>query len=157
MPYHHVIAKLAGAEKGLCLFSDLSTSELKRRFIVCYEKGESFFSGNDLISPADLRSVQIVRTAHPEAEEREAINRQSLAQIDEMNRSGSDLFFLSLGSGYEPADIALAGEDVTRSFISGPPGTRAYRSANMRRIVGWVGTIVATVLAAGVVKWLGWL
>jgi hypothetical protein len=154
MAYHHVVSKIGPGDKFRVLFSDLSLEELKRRFIAAYERGTSFFSGNDLISPSDLRSVQIIKTARTEQEERESINKASLARIDEINRS-SGIMFISGGSGYDPEDIAEAGEDVTHSLIKGPPGFKKGKWSKPVRALAWVAGIVATIIAAGIIKWLG--
>jgi hypothetical protein len=152
MTYHHVIAKVGAEEQFRCLFSDLSTTTLKQKFIIPYDKGTSFFSGGDLISPNELRSLLIIRTKSKEEVERVELNRISRANIEEINRS-SPIMFISVGSGYDPVDIAEAGEDVTHFFIKGPPG---YKSGQWTPI-GWIASIVAAVVAAGVVKWLGWV
>ncbi len=156
MTYHHVIAKVGSEDKYRSLFLDLSASELSEKFLTPYEKGVAFFSGNDLISPSELRSVQIIRTERNEEAERDELNRISLAQIDEINRSGS-VTFISAGSGYFPEDIADAGEDVTRALIKGPPGHKAGRWAPSLLVFGWIAGIAATVAAAGLVHWLGWV
>ncbi len=62
----------------------------------------------------------------------------------------------SLGGGYDPEDIAEAGEEVTHSFIKVLPGFKANRWSPSLKVVSWVGGIVAVVAAAGLVKWLGW-
>jgi hypothetical protein len=157
MPYHHVIAKTASSDEFRALFSDLSADALQERFITPYERGTSFFSGNDLISPSDLRSVQIVRTQQLDQIERDEINRIDRAKIDEINSSSDGVFFLSIGGGYEPQDIAQAGEDVTHTFIKGPPGFKAGRWAPSMKAFGWIAGIVATVIAGGLAKWLGWV
>lgn len=156
MTYHHVIAKVGQSDKFRILFADLSLADLKKRFIAPYERGRSFFSGNDLVVPSDLRSVQVVRTAHAEQDERERINQESLAQIDKINRESTGVVFISPGSGYDPEDIAEAGEDVTHSVIKGPPGFRAGKWGNPAKVLAWIAGIVAVVIAAGVIKWLGW-
>lgn len=156
MSYHHVIAKTASNDEFQIIFSDLSVAALQENFISPYERGMSFFSGNDLISPSDIRSVQIVRTQQLDQIEREKINRIERANIDEINSSGQGLFFVSIGGGYEPQDIAQAGEDVTHTFIKGPPGFKAGRWAQSTKAIGWFATIIAGVVAAGLVKWLGW-
>ena len=76
------------------------------RFVKPYEKGNPFFSGNDLISPNDLRSVQIIRTERQNEVERDEINRKDRERIDRLNNSDSGVFFVSIGGGYEPQDIA---------------------------------------------------
>ena len=156
MTYHHVIAKIGQNDKVRVLFSDLSLADLKKRFIAPYERGISFFSGNNLVAPSDLRSVQVVRTERTGGEERERINNESLAQIDKINRESDGLVFISPGSGYDPEDIAEAGEDVTHSVIKGPPGFRAGKWGASTKVLAWVAGIIAVVVAAGVIKLLGW-
>lgn len=140
MKYHHVIAKIGANDKFRILFADLSAADLKTRFIAPYERGSSFFAGNDLVAPRDLRSVQIVRTERAEQEERERLNKESLARIDEMNRESTGVVFISPGSGYEPEDIAEAGEDVTHTVIKGPPGFRADKWSTPQEC--WRGLLV---------------
>ncbi|NTU49728.1 MAG: hypothetical protein HGA87_02330 [Desulfobulbaceae bacterium] len=156
MPYHHVIAKLVSEDKFRCLFSDLSVLELRQNFVAPYEGGKSFFVGNDLISPLDLRSIQIVCTESPDQIERDEINRVSRERINEINRS-SGIFIVSIGGGYAPQDIAHAGEDVTHTFIKGPPGFKAGQLAHSVKVLKWIGGIIAAVIAAGIAKWLDWV
>lgn len=108
MSYHHVIAKVGTEEKSRELFTDLTVAELSERFVKPYEKGTSFFSGNNLISPNDLRSVQIIRTERKNEVERDEINRKDRERIDQLNNSSSSVFIVSVGRGYEPQDIAEA-------------------------------------------------
>lgn len=157
MPYHHVIAKVGTEEKFRVLFTDLAVEELSEYFVKPYEEGTSFFSGNDLISPNDLRSVQIIRTEHKNEVERDEINRKDLESIDRLNNSSPYFSIISVGRGYEPQDLAEAGEDLTHTFIKGHPGFKAGRWGLSIKAIGWVGGIVAAVVAAGIVKWLGWL
>lgn len=157
MPYHHVIAKIGAEEEFRELFTDLTVEELGERFIKHYEKGNPFFSANDLISPNDLRSVKIIRTERRNEVERDEINRKDRESIDRLNASDSGVFFVSIGVGYEPQDIAEAGEDLTHTFIKGHPGFNAGRWGPSIKVIAWVGGIIATVVAAGIVKWLDWL
>jgi hypothetical protein len=157
MSFHHVIAKVELEDKPRVLFADLSAAELKERFLGPYEKGRAFFSGNDLISPSALRSVQIIQTDRSSEAERDEINRKDRENIDRLNNSSPGVFFVSLGGGYEPQDIAQVGVDLTHDLIKGPPGFKAGTWDPSKRALAWVGGIVATVVAAGVVKWLGWL
>lgn len=157
MTYHHVIAKVGAQDKFRCLFSDLSSEALHERFIKPYEKGHSFFSGNDLISPADLRSIQIILTTRTDQIERDEINRKDREHIDELNRSSDGIFIASIGGGYAPQDIAEVGKDLTHELIKGPPGYKQSHWALSQNAIGWISGIVASVLAAGLVKWFGWL
>lgn len=157
MPFFHVIGKASSEDKFSCLFSDLSSEDLTKKFVAPYEKGEKFFSGNDIYSPADLRSIKIIKTAQTDQVERDKINRKHLEEIDKINRSGQHAFFISTGGGYEPEDIAEAGEDVTHSLIKGPPGFKAGKFGAPLKAASWIGGIIATVVAAGIAKWLGWV
>ena len=157
MPYYHVIAKVGTEEKFHILFTDLTVEELSARFVKPYEQGTTFFSGNDLISPNDLRSVQIIRTERENEVERDEINRKDRESIDRLNNSSSGVCIVSVGGGYEPQDIADAGEDLTHPFIKGHPGFKTGRWEPSIKVIAWVGGIVATVAAAGIVKWFGWL
>ena len=157
MPYFHVVAKTTSGDKYSCLFLDLSQEDLMRKFVRPYENGKKFFSGNDIYSPADLISIKIIKTARTAQVERDEINRKHREKIDETNRSSQYAVFISLGGGYEPEDIAEAGEDVTHSFIKGPPGLKAGKFSAPLKAVGWIGGIVAAVAAAGIAKWLGWV
>lgn len=157
MSFHHVIAKVGTNDKPRVLFADLSADALKEKFVRPYEKGQAFFSGNDLISPANLQSVQIIRTDRSEETERDEINRKDRENIDRLNNSSPGVFFVSVGGGYEPEDLAEVGVDVTHDFIKGPPGFKSGKWEPSKKALAWIGSIVATVVAAGVVKWLGWL
>lgn len=156
MSFHHVIAKVGSEDKPRVLFADLSVDKLKERFVGPYEKGQAFFSGNDLISPNDLRSVQIIRTDRSSETERDEINRKDRESIDRRNDSSSGVFFVGLGGGYEPQDIAEVGVDLTHDLIKGPPGFKVDKWEPSLKAIAWVGGIIATVAAAGIVKWLGW-
>jgi hypothetical protein len=113
MTYHHDIAKIGAQDKFRCLFSDLSSEALHESFIKPYEKDQSFFSSNDLISPADLRSIQIVQTTRTGQVERDEINRKDRAHLDELNRSSNGIFIANISGGYAPQDVAEVGKDLT--------------------------------------------
>lgn len=157
MSYFHVVAKRASEERYRSPFFDLSEADLMKLFVHPYEQGKAFFSGNDLISPSELSSIIIVKTANESDVERAEINRKSLERIDEINRSNDGPVFISAGSGYDPEDIAEAGEDVTHAYIKGEPGYKADRFAPPLKVAAWVGGILATVIGAGIIKWLGWV
>ena len=156
MSFYHVIAKTDPEGKFRCLFSDLTEDSLKEKFIKPYERGITFFSGNDLFSPSDLISVKIVQTQRTEQIERNEIYLKDREHIDEINRT-SELIFVNIGRGYEPEDIAQAGEDVTHTFLKGPPGFKPGKFSTSAKVLGWIASIIATIVAAGAIKWLGWV
>jgi len=157
MSYYHVIAKIGKDENFHILFTDLTVEELSKNFVTPYKKNNPFFSGNDLIQPNDLQSIQVIRTERPNEDERNEINRKSQEHINRINDSYGDIFLVSPGRGYSPQDIAEVGEDVTKTFIKEPPGFKARSSEPLMKILAWVAGIIATVFTAGIVKWLGWL
>lgn len=160
MAFHHVLATLGREEKVRMLFADLTSEELAQRFIKPYEQGKSFFAGNELISPYDLRSIHIIRTQRSDKAERDDINRKEREAIDRFNMSGSGLVVISAGAGDEPREIAGVGEDLTHTLIKGPPGFRAKRWQGVpgafKSMWGIVATIIGTVVSAGIVWWLKW-
>lgn len=157
MAYYHLIAKVGSEERCRELFTDLTEKELTDCFVRYYEKGDSFFSGNNLISPYDLRSINIIRTLRKNEVEWDEINRNYCERINRLNNPDDGLFVIDLGRGYEPQDIADAGEDLTHTFIKGSPGFKAGRWKPWQKVFAWVAGIVATIIAAGIIKWLGWV
>lgn len=157
MTYHHVIARVGDEAKSRVLFEDLSAKDLRKHFLKPYWKGKQFYSGSDLISPGDLRSLKIIQTNRTGDEERSEINRKDLRSIDRHNRSSPGVVFISVGRGFDPDDIAGIGFDVTAKLTKGPPGGRVGLFGVPWAVVGWGGGILGAVIAGGILKWLGWL
>jgi hypothetical protein len=153
--FYHVLGAI-GDRKTEVLFSDLTAKELRKQFVVPYKRGRTFFAGTSVVAQAELRKVRIIETPLKEAEAREQINHDSLADITALNRT-SGLFIISPGQGYAPEDIAEAGADVTRTFLCGGPGSSTGLLGLSKNAAGWVLGIVASVLAARLAKWLGWV
>lgn len=160
MAFHHVLALLGPEKKTRMLFTDLTSKELAKRFITPYEQGQTFFAGNELISPHELQAIHIIRTQRSDKTERQEINRKEREAIDRLNASDSGLVVISAGAGNEPQDIASAGEDITHTLLKGPPGYRANRwqamTGALKSVWGIATAVLGTVLAAGIVWWLNW-
>lgn len=169
MAYFHVIAKLASKNEFVCLFKDLTLDDLRLKFLQPYTVGRDFMSGTDVVSSKDVISIKIIETLRNDETEREEINRRSRAQIDEINRSSDSVFFVSLGSGWEPEDIAEAGEDVTSIYIKGAPGYLNFSSAKPdatvsalrkewyeRSIAKAAIALIVTVIGGGLIYAFGW-
>jgi hypothetical protein len=152
--FYHVLAAV-GDRKVQMLFADLDEVELDKQFVKPYRRGKTFFAGSQIVNPAELRAVQIIETSMREDVTRRNINRASLAQIDEMNRT-SGVMIISAGQGYEPGDLVEAGKDVTRSYLTGGPGSSMHFWGLSKTVVGWTLGIVAGVIATGLAKLLGW-
>lgn len=153
--FYQVLAAI-GDRKTEMLFSDLTAKDLGKEFITPYMRGKTFFARTLIVNPSELRQVRIIETPVKEAEARHRINCASLAEIAEMNRTSGFTIF-SPGQGYEPEDIVDAGVDVTRTFLRGGPGSSNSLLGLSKTAAGWILTIVASVLAAGLAKWLGWV
>jgi hypothetical protein len=169
MAYFHVIAKLAQESEPVCLFKDLTLDDLRLKFLRHYDAGRDFLTGAEVVSCKDIRSVRIIETLRDDETEREAINRRSRAEIDEINRSSESSFFISLGSGWEPEDIAEAGEDVTSLYIKGAPGhlshagskasttlTVSRKAWHEHSIVKATIAIIVAVVSGGLIYAFGW-
>lgn len=157
MSYHHVIAKVGTDDKWRCLLSDLSLAELQKRFLEPYGQGSSFAAGGERIPTTVLKSVRIIRTLRPEEVERNEVNKAHLRKLRGGNIPSEGMTAEGTGHGYEPEDIAEAGEDLTGDLLQGPAGSHASGSASMKRAGGWAVAIVAVIAAIALVKWLGWL
>lgn len=155
MPYHHVlIAVEPEPEKLIVALTDLSRDELQTRFVRPYKKGTNLVCGNSIFPVAGIRRVHIVRTEQDDKAERAAISQRSIDEIQELNRDPRGPLFLSLGRGYDPEDILENGEDVTTSFINGPPG----HAAGLLRFINnqWFMLVATGLIVAFVVWWFGW-
>jgi len=139
-------------------------------FLVPYEQGRDFLSGNNVVRVRDMSSVQIITTNRDATTEREAIQKRSWAEIDKINRQSESVVFISTGRGYDPEDIAEAGVDVTATYIKGPPGHAQEILRSMpsdmaptsnasiaSRLLPWLATIAGGLVVAGAAKWLGWV
>ena len=153
--FHHVLGAI-GDRQTEVLFSDLTARELRKQFVIPYMRGITFFAGTAVVAPAELRKVRIIETPVNEAKAREQVNRDSLAHIAEINRT-SGLFIISPGQGHQPDDIEEAGDDVTRTFLHGGPGSASVLLGLSKNAAGWLLGIVGSVLAAGLAKWLDWV
>lgn len=123
------------------LFSDLSQDDLRREFVKPYERGESFFSGSELIDSKAITRIRIINTQRVEALEREEIFRADQEYMDEFNRQSHGVFFMGIGAGYEPEHIAEAGEDVSKQLIKGATGfKRGLQATSLLCLAGWQGS-----------------
>ena len=169
MAYLHVIAKISPKTESICLFKDLTLDDLRLKFLRHYDAGRDFMTGIEVISCKDIRSIRIIETLRDNETEREEINRRSTAKIDEINRSSDSLLFMTLGSGWEPEDIAEAGEDVTSVYVKGAPGhlshlgskagttlSVSHKAWNEYSIAKAAIAIIIAVVSGGLIYAFGW-
>jgi hypothetical protein len=156
--YYHVIVKLNDApDKRVCLFSDLSENQLKKQFVRPYKRGIPILADGNVINTMAIRTTTIKRTVKTSEEERKTIQEESARKIEKFNRESRRAFILSFGHGYAPADIAEAGEDVSSRYIMGPPGGKSGGIVQAAINHPWISAIATAVIAAGIVKALGWV
>tara|TARA_R110000850_G_scaffold276394_1_gene418362 strand:+ start:2215 stop:2685 length:471 start_codon:yes stop_codon:yes gene_type:complete len=139
------------------LFKDLTRRELVKRFIKPYEKGGDFLSDNhDIIPLSFLRTIEIIRTEYPSKIEQDELRRKEREEIERLHGPDSGYVYDSAG---DPTyrDLNKVGENVNHIFLKGQPGYKARRWEPSLKAIAWVSGVVATVIAAGIVKWLGWL
>lgn len=146
MAYHHVLITFVDSpDKPRCVLSDLSEQDLKTQFVTPYRKGKDILCGVEIIRVGSIKKVQIIRTNEKSEVERDIIYEQSLKRDQEFNRQSDSVLLINLGHGYEPEDIAEAGEDVTSQYIFGPPG---HATSGWFKSEGPIGKIIIAVAIA---------
>jgi hypothetical protein len=153
--FYQVLAAI-GDRKPEMLFSDLTLEQLNKEFVKPYMRGQTFFARPSIINPSELSRIQIIETPVKEAEARDKVSQDNVAEIAEFNRT-SEIMTFSIGRGYDPEDIVEAGVDVTPTYIRGGPGSSKSLLGLSKSAAIWVLGIVTTVLTAGLIKFLGWV
>lgn len=123
MSYFHVTIKTKKSNNWLCIFKDLSSSDLKKNLVKPYRLGKAIYYEGNILSPSDITQVKITETESPHEIELKLIQEESYREIQEFNKTSPDLKFISPGYGYNDDDINECGKDVTHSYISSGPGT----------------------------------
>lgn len=156
MAYFHVFLRLDKADGDYeQIFSDLSESELKDRFLKAYRKGQDILAKGRIVKAGQINSLLIVRTKDANDVTRERINNASLDRISRMNREPGGMIIISPGSGYDPVDILEEGEDVTVHYIDAPPGLGKVVAWESLANHPWIVTIVGGLILAGLLTLLG--
>ena len=156
--FHHVIVLLKGSDKKRALFTDLTATELKRRFVRPYKQGKPvLLPDNSVVQTRDITWTTIRATVDAAAPTLEALAEASRRNTDELNRGGGVVFLGRFAWGDE--DLEEEGDDVTSRYIQAPPGEDSL----YRRLGSWladnlgkaaVGLLLA-VASAVVLTWLG--
>ena len=154
MSLYHVVINSAGNPHWEMLFSDLSKSELQKRFIKPYQHDRNFLVTSKIIKASELNAVRIIKTEDTEKEARARINKADLADIAEMNRD-SEIVIVSPGIGHKPEHLTEAGDDVTSDFLNSGPGSTSLFLGASKKAVAWTLGIVAAIIATALGKWIG--
>lgn len=120
--YLHVTVKKKGTENWLCIFKDLSVSDLKKKLVKPYRLGKSIFYDGKILSPSDITQIKIIETSRPHEEELKIVQEESFKEIQDFNRKSTGVILISAGYGYSDHEINECGSEVTESYISSGPG-----------------------------------
>lgn len=156
MSYFHVTIKKKGSDGWLCVFKDLSASDLKKRLVKPYRLGKSIFYDGNILSPSDITQVKITETKMSHDEELMVVQDESYKKVQEFNRTSSSVVLVSAGHGYSDYEINECGSDVTESYISSGPGIGTLGTALADFIKHpWVVRVVGGLVFVAVVAYLG--
>jgi len=156
MSYYHTLIKTKNDNSWVCVFIDLSRSELIKRFVNPYKLGKQIFWDGNITSTVEFKKVKIIRSERPHSEELNILQKKSHEGIEEFNLSGSGAVIISAGYGYNRADIRSSGVDVTSEFIKFGPGTGTAVSTSLKFLSHpWVVRIFAGLAFLIVAAYLG--
>lgn len=122
MSYFHVTIKTKTSDDWLCIFKDLSASDLKRKLIKPYRLGKSIFYDGKILPPIEITQIKIIETEKTHDEELKIVQEESFKEVKEFNRTNSSVVLISAGRGYSDYEINECGTEVTNSYISSGPG-----------------------------------
>lgn len=156
MSYLHVTIKTKSSDGWLCIFKDLSVSELKTRLVKPYRLGKSIYYDGNILSPTEITQVNIAETERPHEEELKVVQEESYREVQEFNRTNSSIALISAGHGYSDYEINECGKDVTNSYISSGPGVGTPFTAIAEFIKHpWVVRVVGGLVFVAVAAYLG--
>ena len=122
MSYLHVTIKTKNSNCWLCIFKDLSVSELNRNLIKPYRLGKDIYYDGKILSPNDITQVRIIKTECEHEKELKVLQEESYKKVQEFNCINQSLVRISAGDGYSDSEINKCGKDLTNSYISSGPG-----------------------------------
>ena len=156
MSYLHVTLKTKSSDGWLCIFKDLSASELKRSLVKPYRLGKSIYYDGNVLPPSEITQVKITETESPHEEELKVVQEESYREVQDFNRTSSGVVFVSAGHGYSDYEINECGKDVTNSYISSGPGVGTPITAAAEFIKHpWVVRVVGGLVFVAVAAYLG--
>ncbi|PPT78288.1 hypothetical protein XaplCFBP3122_03115 [Xanthomonas arboricola pv. populi] len=140
--FHHVFVTLKGADKKQALFVDLSSSELKKRFVRPYKRGKPvLLIDRTVVQTRDITWTSICVTPQAAEPTLERLQEDSRRHTDELNNRGGPVMFMG-HLFWSNEDLIGEGADVTGSYIYGPPGEASVYS----RLGSWLADNVGKAL-----------
>lgn len=156
MSYLHVTIKTKTSNSWVCIFKDLSVSELKKSLVKPYRLGKSIYYDGNILSPNEITQVKITETEKPHEEELNVVQEESYREVQEFNRTSSSVVLVSAGHGYSDYEINECGKDVTNLYISSGPGVGTPLTAFAEFIKHpWVVRIIGGLVFVAVAAYLG--
>jgi hypothetical protein len=156
MSYLHVTVKKRGTDSWVCVFTDLSVLELKKKLVRPYRLGRPIYYDGNILLPSEISTININETSKPHEEELEIVQANSFREVQEFNRSSSGVTLISAGHGYNDYEINECGADVTNNYITDGPGTGTLGTAIENFIKHpWVVRVVGGLIFVAVAAYLG--
>lgn len=156
MSYFHVTVKTKNSNSWLCIFKDLSGSDLKKKLVKPYRLGKSIYYDGNILSTYEISQIKINETEKPHKEELEIVQDESFREIQEFNRSSSSVTLISPGYGFNDYEINECGTEVTNKYISSGPGTGTPLTAVADFIKHpWVVRVIGGLVFVAVTAYLG--
>lgn len=156
MSYLHVTIKTKSSNGWLCIFKDLSVSDLKKMLVKPYRLGKSIYYDGNILSPTEITQVKITETERPHVEELKIVQEESYRKVQEFNRTSSSVVLIRAGHGYSDYEINEYGKEVTNLYISTGPGIGTPLTTLAEFIKHpWVVRVVGGLVFAAVAVYLG--
>lgn len=148
--FHVVVWTTQSGKEPIFLFGDLSEKQLKRQFLKPYRTGGKIFVQQKVLKATELTAVRIIETPNVKDEALKAVQERSLWWIEEFRRQRKWSSMTSAGYGWDDADIVYVNGDVTKSYISGGPGSPSLVTqivhSHWFRVAG-IGLVLLALLA----------
>ena len=154
--YLHVVLKV-GEKSFICLYSDLSKKELKKKFIKPFQKGEDFFNDGSVIISSQIAKVIISSTQNDLETTLKDYKEKSTKEIIDMNKMPG-ISYIASPKGLKKSDIKDCGENVTEKFINKAPKrshNSLYNFSHNPWIVGIGVGIILLFIAWLIFKYFG--
>ncbi|MBL0652033.1 hypothetical protein [Aeromonas caviae] len=156
MSYLHVTIKTKSSNGWLCIFKDLSVSDLKQKLVKPYKIGKPIYYNGNILPPNEISQIKINKTEKTHEEEFKIVQDESYKKVQEFNCTSSSVVLISAGYGYSEYEINECGKDVTNSYISTGPGVgTAFTVAAEFIKHPWVVRVVGGLVFLAVAAYLG--
>ncbi|MBU2985005.1 hypothetical protein KO528_06570 [Saccharophagus degradans] len=156
MSYLHVTIKTKSSEGWICIFKDLSVSDLKKKLVKPYRLGKPIYYDGNILSANEITQIKINETEKVHEDELNIVQEESYKEVQEFNRTSSSIVLISAGYGYNDYEINECGKEVTNSYISTGPGVGTPLTALAEFIKHpWVVRVVGGLVFVAVASYLG--